>query len=267
MRPYDADESRTSHALRGRLHLSTTSKRRATTSSWPPTARRGCVQIDERQPDLVLLDWMLPKRVRASRCARRLRATGSTTRNLPIIMLTARARRDATASAGSTPAPTTIMTKPFSMTELIARIRAVLRRIRPGLADDVVAAGDIHPWTGVAHRVTRARHGGASGPDRVPPAGSLHAATRAGCSAASSCWTPSGARDVYVEARTVDVHVGRLRKALNVEGGGDHRSAPCGRRGIRWTWVDRPSVSPPSWFDGPPSGCSTMVGPLAIGRR
>ena len=112
----------------------------------------GLVQVDERVPDLVLLDWMLPK-VSGIEVCRRLRIRPET-RNLPIIMLTARGEETDRVRGLDTGADD-YLTKPFSMVELIARMRAVLRRIRPGLADDRVTHGDI-VIDRVAHRVRRA---------------------------------------------------------------------------------------------------------------
>ena len=123
----------------------------------------GLVQVDERQPDLVLLDWMLPK-VSGIEVCRRLRGRPET-RNLPIIMLTARGEESDRVRGLDTGADD-YLTKPFSMVELIARIRAVLRRIRPGLADDRVGHGDI-VIDRVAHRVRRAEIGRASCRERV----------------------------------------------------------------------------------------------------
>ncbi|RYG38528.1 MAG: response regulator, partial [Burkholderiales bacterium] len=90
--------------------------------------------IDERQPDIVLLDWMLPK-LAGIEVARRIRSKAAT-RNLPIIMLTARAE-ETDRIRGLDVGADDYMTKPFSMSELTARIRAVMRRIRPALAEDV----------------------------------------------------------------------------------------------------------------------------------
>ena len=112
----------------------------------------GLVQVDERTPDLVLLDWMLPK-VSGIEVCRRLRSRPET-RNLPIIMLTARGEESDRVRGLDTGADD-YLTKPFSMVELIARMRAVLRRIRPGLADDRITHGDI-VIDRVAHRVRRA---------------------------------------------------------------------------------------------------------------
>ncbi|MEO8811618.1 MAG: response regulator, partial [Caulobacteraceae bacterium] len=96
--------------------------------------------IDENQPDLVVLDWMLPT-VSGIEVCRRLRQRVKT-RNLPIVMLTARAEETDRIRGLDTGADDYIV-KPFSMSELCARIRAVLRRIRPGLAEDAVHHGDI----------------------------------------------------------------------------------------------------------------------------
>jgi two-component system phosphate regulon response regulator PhoB len=111
----------------------------------------GMLQIDERQPDLVLLDWMLPKLSGIEVC-RRIRGKAET-RNLPVIMLTARGEESDRVRGLDTGADD-YLTKPFSMVELIARIRAVLRRIRPGLADDRLNHGDII-IDRVSHRVKR----------------------------------------------------------------------------------------------------------------
>ena len=172
----------------------------------------GLVQIDERQPDLVLLDWMLPK-VSGIEVCRRLRGRPET-RNLPIIMLTARGEETDRVRGLDTGADD-YLTKPFSMTELIARIRAVLRRIRPGLADDRVGHGDII-IDRVAHRVRRSGKEVHLGPTEfrlldhfMRHPGRVFSREQL----LDAVW----GSDVYVEARTVDVHVGRLRKALNVE--------------------------------------------------
>jgi two-component system phosphate regulon response regulator PhoB len=171
----------------------------------------GLVQVDERQPDLVLLDWMLPK-VSGIEVCRRLRGRPET-RNLPIIMLTARGEESDRVRGLDTGADD-YLTKPFSMVELIARIRAVLRRIRPGLADDRVGHGDI-VIDRVAHRVKRNGREVHLGPTEfrlldhfMRHPGRVFSREQL----LDAVW----GSDVYVEARTVDVHVGRLRKALDV---------------------------------------------------
>ena len=110
------------------------------------------LQVQEAQPDLVVLDWMLPK-VSGIEVCRRLRARVET-KNLPVIMLTARGE-DADRVRGLDTGADDYLTKPFSMTELLARIRAVLRRIRPALAEDIVSFADISIDRG-SHRVRRA---------------------------------------------------------------------------------------------------------------
>ena len=172
----------------------------------------GMLQIDERLPDLVLLDWMLPKLSGIEVC-RRIRGR-SETRNLPIIMLTARGEESDRVRGLDTGADD-YLTKPFSMTELTARIRAVLRRIRPGLADDRINHGDI-VIDRVAHRVKRSGKEVHLGPTEfrlldhfMRHPGRVFSREQL----LDAVW----GSDVYVEARTVDVHVGRLRKALNVD--------------------------------------------------
>ncbi len=173
----------------------------------------GMLQIDERLPDLVLLDWMLPGLSGIEVC-RRIRGKAET-RNLPIIMLTARGEESDRIRGLDTGADD-YLTKPFSMVELIARIRAVLRRIRPGLADDRINHGDI-VIDRVAHRVRRAGNEIHLGPTEFRLLDHLMQHPGRVFSREQLLDAVWGS-DVYVEARTVDVHVGRLRKALNVEG-------------------------------------------------
>ena len=174
------------------------------------------VMIDEKLPDLVVLDWMLPK-VSGIEVCRRLRQRPET-RNLPIIMLTARGEESDRIRGLDTGADDYVV-KPVSMSELAARARAVLRRLRPGLAEDEVRIGDI-VIDRVGHRVKRANkeiHLGPTEfrlldyfmrhPGRVLSREQL----------LDAVW----GSDVYVEARTVDVHIGRLRKALNAPQTGD----------------------------------------------
>ena len=173
----------------------------------------GMLQIEERLPDLVLLDWMLPKLSGIEVC-RRIRGKPET-RNMPIIMLTARGEESDRIRGLDTGADD-YLTKPFSMSELIARIRAVLRRIRPGLADDRLNHGD-SVSDRVAHRVRRAGNEIHLGPTEFRLLDHLMQHPGRVFSREQLLDAVWGS-DVYVEARTVDVHVGRLRKALNVEG-------------------------------------------------
>ncbi len=168
---------------------------------------------DETAPDLVILDWMLPKLSGIEVC-RRLRANRKL-RNTPIIILTARAEETDRIRGLDTGADDYLV-KPVSMTELAARVRAVLRRIRPGLAEDVVVHGDII-LDRVAHRVRRADQEIHLGPTEFRLLDHLMQNPRRVFSREQLLDSVWGA-DIYVEARTVDVHVGRLRKAL-MQGG------------------------------------------------
>ena len=174
------------------------------------------MMADEETPDLVLLDWMLPK-ISGIEVCRRLRGRAES-RNMPIIMLTARGEEGDRIRGLDTGADDYI-TKPFSMTELLARVRAVLRRIRPALAEDVATFGDISVDRS-AHRVRRGVKDIHLGPTEyrlldhfMQHPGRVFSREQL----LDAVW----GSEVYVEARTVDVHIGRLRKALNVPGQND----------------------------------------------
>ncbi len=174
------------------------------------------LKIDEEAPDLVILDWMLPK-VSGIEVCRRLR-TKPETRNLPIIMLTARSE-EADRIRGLETGADDYLTKPFSTNELIARVRAVLRRIRPGLAEDKVSVGDLIVDR-VSHRVLRGDKEIHLGPTEfrlldhlIQHPGRVFSREQL----LNAVW----GSDVFVEVRTVDVHIGRLRKALNKHKQGD----------------------------------------------
>jgi two-component system phosphate regulon response regulator PhoB len=167
------------------------------------------ILIDEKQPDLVILDWMLPT-VSGIEVCRRLRQRPAT-RNLPIIMLTARAEESDRIRGLDTGADDYVV-KPFAMTELCARVRAVLRRIRPGLAEDQVSRGDI-VIDRVAHKVNRHGQEVHLGPTEfrlldhfMRHPGRVFSREQL----LDAVW----GSDIYVETRTVDVHIGRLRRAL-----------------------------------------------------
>lgn len=169
-------------------------------------------QVNEQLPDLIVLDWMLPK-VSGIEVCRRLRGR-SETRNVPIVMLTARGEESDRIRGLDTGADDYIV-KPFSMVELTARIRAVLRRIRPGLAEDRTRQGDL-TIDRVSHRVKRDGREIHLGPTEfrlldyfMQHPGRVFSREQL----LDAVW----GSDVYVEARTVDVHVGRLRKALNLD--------------------------------------------------
>jgi two-component system phosphate regulon response regulator PhoB len=170
----------------------------------------------ERAPDLVILDWMLPK-VSGIEVCRRLRGRAET-RNVPIIMLTARGEESDRIRGLDTGADDYVV-KPFSMVELTARVRAVMRRIRPGLADDRITVGDII-IDRVAHRVKRGGKEIHLGPTEFRLLDYLMQHPGRVFSREQLLDAVWGS-DVYVEARTVDVHIGRLRKALNGSSDGD----------------------------------------------
>jgi two-component system phosphate regulon response regulator PhoB len=174
------------------------------------------LMIDERQPDLVVLDWMLPTLSGIEVC-RRLRQR-SLTRNLPVVILTARADESDRIRGLDTGADDYVV-KPFSMSELTARIRAVLRRIRPGLADDRVSHGDI-TMDRTAHRVQRCGRELRMGPTEFRLLD--HFMQRPGRvfsreQLLDAVWGSA----VDIETRTVDVHIGRLRRALTAGGESD----------------------------------------------
>lgn len=164
----------------------------------------------ERLPDLIVLDWMLPK-VSGIEVCRRLRQR-TESRNVPIIMLTARGEESDRIRGLDTGADDYVV-KPFAMSELSARIRAVLRRIRPGLAEDRIAIGDL-VMDRVAHRVKRQGQEIHLGPTEFRLLDYLMQHPGRVFSREQLLDAVWGS-DVYVEARTVDVHIGRLRKALN----------------------------------------------------
>ena len=174
------------------------------------------MKIDEGAPDIVVLDWMLPKTSGIEVC-RRIRSKPET-RNIPVIMLTARSE-EADRIRGLETGADDYMTKPFSTNELIARVRAVLRRIRPGLVEDEVRHGDIR-IDRTAHRVWREDKEIHLGPTEfrlldhlIQHPGRVFSREQL----LNAVW----GSDVFVEVRTVDVHIGRLRKALNKHNQGD----------------------------------------------
>jgi two-component system phosphate regulon response regulator PhoB len=170
----------------------------------------GLLTAEEHTPDLLILDWMLPK-ISGIEVCRRLRGR-SETQNTPIIMLTARSE-EADRIRGLDTGADDYISKPFSMIELTARVRAVLRRIRPALAGDTVTIGDI-TMDRASHKVRRGDKDIRLGPTEfrlldhlIQHPGRVFSREQL----LDAVW----GSDVYVEARTVDVHIGRLRKALN----------------------------------------------------
>ena len=170
----------------------------------------------EKAPDLVLLDWMI-EGISGLEVCRRLRRL-PTTANVPIIMLTARGE-EADRIRGLETGADDYITKPFSPRELVARVQAVLRRVRPALADASLAYADIEMDV-VRHKVKRAGASIPLGPTEyrllrhfLEHPGRVFSRERL----LDSVW----GHDSDIEPRTVDVHIRRLRKALNEGGKGD----------------------------------------------
>lgn len=168
------------------------------------------LKLAENPPDLVLLDWMLPGLSGIELC-RRWRARPATAR-LPIIMLTARGEEGERVRGLATGADDYIV-KPFSLPELIARIGALLRRVAPERVATVLTAGDI-VLDRERRRVSRGGREIQLGPTEfrlleflMQSPGRVFSREQL----LDGVW----GRDVYIDERTVDVHVGRLRKALN----------------------------------------------------
>jgi two-component system, OmpR family, phosphate regulon response regulator PhoB len=169
--------------------------------------------LRESLPDLVLLDWMLPG-LSGLALARQLRADART-RDLPIIMVTARGD-EADKVAGLEAWVDDYVTKPFSPRELRARIKAVLRRRAPDAAQEPLEAGALRldPAT---HRVTAAGAAVALGPTEFRLLRFLMARPERVYSRAQLLDQVWGDQ-VYIEERTVDVHIRRLRLALEPHG-------------------------------------------------
>ncbi len=166
----------------------------------------------EQTPHIVLLDWMLPLMSGLEVC-RQLRRNAKT-RDIPIIMLTARGE-EGDRVRGLNSGADDYITKPFSPTELVARMRAVLRRASPGMTDEVLTFADV-TMDLAAHRVRRNGRDVHLGPTEfrllrhfMQHPGRVFSREQL----LDLVW----GHDVYVEPRTVDVHIRRLRKAMNEE--------------------------------------------------
>ena len=177
------------------------------------TAAEADAMIREIKPDLIVLDWMLPD-VAGTVLARKLRADARS-KDIPIIMLTARAQEQDKIE-GLDAGADDYITKPFSPKELMARIKAVLRRRSPQLTDDLIEVGGLQ-LDPAAHRVSaggrelrlgptefKLLHFFITHPERVYSRMQL----------LDQVWGDH----VFVEERTVDVHIRRLRKALEPTG-------------------------------------------------
>lgn len=178
-----------------------------------PDGEEALILAQERTPDIVLLDWMVENLSGIEVC-RRLRRMNETA-NVPIIMLTARGEEEDRVRGLDTGADDYV-TKPFSPRELIARVNAVLRRVRPALAGEMLAFADLEMDT-VAHKVRRGGEVVPLGPTEfrllrhlLEHPGWVFSRERL----LDSVW----GQDSEIELRTVDVHIRRLRKAINANG-------------------------------------------------
>ena len=165
--------------------------------------------VAEEEPDLIILDWMLPQ-VSGIELCRRLRSRPDT-RAIPILMLTARGEESDRIRGLSTGADDYVV-KPFSLPELMARVKAILRRVAPDRVADVLKVSDVE-LDRSAHRVTRGPREVRLGPTEfrlleflMESPGRVLSRTQL----LDGVW----GRDAFVDERTVDVHIGRLRKAI-----------------------------------------------------
>ena len=174
------------------------------------------VLVQEEAPDLILLDWMLPN-VSGIEVCRQIKARPET-RGIPIVMLSARSEELDRVRGLETGADDYVV-KPYSVAELMARLRTQLRRVRPA------AAGERLHWQDILldaaeHRVWRGEHPIALGPTEFRLLSTFMEKPGRVLSREQLLDRVWG-RDIYVDTRTVDVHVGRLRKALMRHGGSD----------------------------------------------
>ncbi len=172
--------------------------------------------IDEAAPDLIILDWMMPLMSGIEVC-RRVK-TRAQTRDIPVIMLSARSE-EVDAVRGLDTGADDYVVKPYNVRELMARVRTQLRRARPAASGAVLSYDDI-ALNAETHRVTRGEADIKLGPTEyrllvtlIEKPGRVFSRDQL----LDQVW----GRDIYVDTRTVDVHVARLRKALTGQGGSD----------------------------------------------
>jgi two-component system phosphate regulon response regulator PhoB len=178
-----------------------------------PDGEEALLLSRESPPDIVLLDWMIEGLSGIEVCRRLRRATD--TANVPIIMLTARGEEEDRIRGLETGADDYV-TKPFSPRELVARVAAILRRVRPALAGQVLVYGDLE-LDAIAHKTRRAGQTLQLGPTEfrllrhfLEHPGRVFSRERL----LDAVW----GMDSDIELRTVDVHIRRLRKAVNLPG-------------------------------------------------
>jgi two-component system phosphate regulon response regulator PhoB len=176
----------------------------------------GLIMVDEETPDIIVLHWMLPN-VSGIEVCRRLK-TKSDTRSIPILMLSARSEEVDKVRGLETGADDYVV-KPYSVIELMARVRAQLRRTRPATVGERLEFEDII-LDAETHRVTRDGEALKLGPTEFRLLSTF-------MEKPGRVWSREQlldrvwGRDIYVDTRTVDVHIGRLRKALTRFGGSD----------------------------------------------
>ena len=174
------------------------------------------LMVDEAQPDVIVLDWMLPG-VSGIEICRRLKSN-SETRKIPVIMLTARSE-EADRVRGLETGADDYVIKPYSVIELMARVRTQLRRVRPASIGERLEYDDIL-LDAESHRVTRNGKAIKLGPTEFRLLSTF-------MEKPGRVWSREQlldrvwGRDIYVDTRTVDVHIGRLRKALCQHGHDD----------------------------------------------
>jgi two-component system phosphate regulon response regulator PhoB len=176
----------------------------------------GLMLVREDAPDVIVLDWMLPS-VSGIEVCRRLKLSPET-RAIPIIMLSARSE-EVDMVRGLETGADDYVTKPYSVTELMARVRTQLRRVRPSTVGQVLLYEDIM-LDAETHRVTRADKPMKLGPTEFRLLSTFMEKPGRVLSREQLLDRVWG-RDIYVDTRTVDVHVGRLRKVLTQDGGSD----------------------------------------------
>ncbi len=172
--------------------------------------------VEEVAPDIIVLDWMMPNLSGIEVC-RRLKIR-SETRDIPVIMLSARSE-DVDRVRGLETGADDYVVKPYSVIELMARVRGQLRRVRPAAAGERLEYQDI-VLDATSHRVNRGENELKLGPTEfrllstfMEKPGRVFSRDQL----LDRVW----GRDIYVDTRTVDVHIGRLRKALTQYGGSD----------------------------------------------
>jgi two-component system phosphate regulon response regulator PhoB len=174
------------------------------------------ILVDENDPDLIILDWMMPRLSGLETC-RRLKSKPKT-RNIPVLMLSARSEEVDRVRGLDTGADDYVV-KPYAVAELMARVKAHLRRMRAATSGQQIEFQDI-VLDPVSYKVTRDGNTIKLGPTEYKLLVTL-------IETPSRVWTRDSlldrvwGREIFVDTRTVDVHIGRLRKALCQHGGDD----------------------------------------------